>query len=187
LTDAIQSEVVLGERVARIGDRVVAVCIDFMGMMPVLIFDVLVVGVWTGQYEDGSVSLTGGPALLAGAISLLLWISYHLIGECYFGGTLGKQIMGIQVRSSTYVEVSPSQSLTRNIFRLLGWAGGCVVGFLVAALTANHQRVGDRFGRTIVFEHNTPRRYALVLGICWFVLSGIGITMFEHAINRHLS
>lgn len=124
--------------------------------------------------------------MLVGAICLLLWISYHVIGECVFEGTLGKQIMGIQVRTSNYSAMRPMQSLTRNMFRLFGWAGGYLVGFLVAAFTTNHQRLGDLAARTIVFEHSTRRRYALIVGICWLVLAMIGLMIFQSAIDRHL-
>jgi uncharacterized RDD family membrane protein YckC len=184
MTNEVEQVASFPERVARLGDRAIATVIDAIAIFPCSVFIGTVVAARTiPGYAGGSYSLTGGPALLGITLILVIWITYQVVGECLCGGTFGKQIMGIQVRSKQYSTIRPTQSLIRNLFRLFGWVGGYVVGFIVAAFTANHQRVGDLVAKTIVFEHKTRRRYALFIWGCWLVLSLFSLRISENVIH----
>jgi hypothetical protein len=76
---------------------------------------------------------------------------------------------------STDTELDPKSV---PLVRLGRW-----VGFIVAAFTANHQRVGDLVAKTIVFEHKTRRRYALFIWGCWLVLSLFSLRISENVIH----
>jgi uncharacterized RDD family membrane protein YckC len=173
-------------RIARLGDRVIASFLDLIAVLPVYVLIGFFIGVRTGNYEDGNVSLTGGPALELISLGILTWIAYHVTSEYGFNGSLGKRMMGIRVTSADYSTASFGQSVGRNVFRLLGFFGGNLVGFIAAVSSSKHQRLGDRVAGTIVIEEDTRRGYAVTLWVCWFVLASVGLLVLRYYLDRGL-
>ncbi len=84
-------------------------------------------------------------------ISALVLGIYGAIFEGLFGQTLGKKLMGIEVRGADGSTVSPRSAILRNLFRL-----GLLVHLLylvdlvAMAITARTQRPGDLIADTVV-------------------------------------
>jgi len=172
-------------RLARMGDRVIAVFLDGIILLPFFVLAGSCVAAWYGEYEDGSYSLQGGPALLAIACAFAIWILYHIIGEWEFSGTLGKHIMGIEVRSFNKRPITAFQVVVRNLFILIDAIGFYLLGFLVAIASKNSQRVGDKMAETIVTEKIVSKRgRAALLSVSFFVLGFLANFAFLYLAAR---
>jgi len=114
-------------------------------------------------------------------IMALSWMTYYILGEWLFGGTLGKHMMGIQVRSGTEAPATISQIIVRNVARFVDVIGLYLLGFAVAACSKRNQRSGDHLAGTVVFEAKTDRGFALFLWICWLLVISIGTVLVQRA------
>ncbi len=96
-----------------------------------------------------------------GAALAILWSfvamwGYFLLFEwLWYGQTPGKRLMGIRVIQLRGTSITFTQSAIRNIVRFadglpLPWPGTYAVGFVVAALSPKHRRLGDVFAGTLV-------------------------------------
>jgi uncharacterized RDD family membrane protein YckC len=83
-------------------------------------------------------------------VASLLLFAYHALAEGLWGQTLGKRLCGIIVMGQDLKPCTMSQSLVRNLLRLID--GICLywVGMISIAATPRWQRLGDLAGRTIV-------------------------------------
>jgi uncharacterized RDD family membrane protein YckC len=133
--------------------------------------------------DDGSYSVTGGPALLSMTLMFLVWMSYAVVAEYRFDGTLGKHIMGIATRTDDRRPITLFQSLVRNVARVVDAIGLYLIGFLVALSSTRSQRIGDRLANTVVFElDKSDRVMGILCGIAVFV---VGI--FANMLALHLA
>ena len=107
-----------------------------------------------GRYnsETGGYEVTGAPALALFALTAAYWI----LTEWIFSGTVGKLACGIRVVSIDGRKCSLSQSLKRNLLRLVDFFPFYLVGFLVAHFSPLSQRLGDQWAETGVILHR-PR------------------------------
>jgi uncharacterized RDD family membrane protein YckC len=154
-----------------VGDRMLALVFDRLAIAAVL----MMIATWivdnssaidlrttTGQW--GSFAVVGGTIFV-----------YHVLFEGAFGTTLGKAMMGLQVRMvgdrSRFVA-----AVIRNFLRILDCQALYLVGFLSATFTARRQRIGDLAGGTVVMESGIGRGaraammfffIALVAGATW--------------------
>ena len=90
--------------------------------------------------------LVGTPALLLLAATAAFWI----VPEWLAGATLGKWLFRIRVTSLEGQDITLTQSLKRNLLRLVDFFPFYLTGFLLVALTPSHQRLGDLWAKTIV-------------------------------------
>ena len=171
-------------RVARLGDRAIAAFLDTIIPMPFIFFIMTLEAVHIRAVtDDGSYSIVGGPALLAMTLMFLVWMTYAIVAEYRFDGTLGKHIMGVVARTEDRRPITLLQAIIRNLARTVDAIGLYLVGFIVALPSTRSQRIGDRLAKTIVFELDKPDRvYALLLGIAVFV---VGI--FSNVLTLHLA
>jgi uncharacterized RDD family membrane protein YckC len=107
-----------------------------------------VIQTWGTPTSEGLKTLTGLPALLLMAAAAAYWI----LPEWLAGATFGKWACDLRVVSMNGNKISFSQSLKRNVLRLVDFIGGYLVGFIAAKLTPNHQRLGDLWARTVVMK-----------------------------------
>jgi len=71
--------------------------------------------------------------------------------EWLFSATLGKFVMRIRVVGTEGDPCTVTESIIRNLFRIIDWLPFCYILGLLALLTTNkRQRVGDRIAHTIV-------------------------------------
>ena len=174
-------------RIARLGDRAFAAILDAFIPMPLLFAINTLQAMRLGAIgDDGSYSLSGGPALLGMTLMFLCWMTYAIASEYWFGGTLGKRLMGIQARTVDGRPITLLQSTVRNLARCVDAIGLYLVGFAIAIASPQRQRLGDRIAKTTVFElDKTDRVLALLYGILAFFL-GILVnqTLLHYAASR---
>jgi uncharacterized RDD family membrane protein YckC len=90
--------------------------------------------------------LTGMPAILL----MLATAAYWMVPEWLFSVTLGKLLFDLRVVRLDGKKITLSQSIKRNLLRLIDAFPFYLVGFLTAKLTPLHQRLGDLWAKTLV-------------------------------------
>jgi uncharacterized RDD family membrane protein YckC len=144
-----------GLKTCGVGIRGVAMAIDSFVWFGLFLSAVTAVGAATGQIETTAsgvnTSLEGTNGMIGFGLWLALGIGYHTIFEWQFGKTMGKYLVGIKVTTYSGSGVSLLSSLVRNIFRLVDFLPVFyVVGIVMLLVTGRDQRIGDKFGRTVV-------------------------------------
>lgn len=136
------SEMAAGPRVDNVtGKRIGAAVIDAIIFIPVF----LVFSAAFGDFgmRDGrgfQANLTGIP--FVGYV--LTYLAYNAFMERQSGGSFGKLAVGIRVVSLNGGDLTWSQVIIRNVLRIVdGLPFFYLLGFIVVAVTANHQRIGD--------------------------------------------
>ena len=139
-------------RLATIGDRLLAATLDF-----ILLFAIFIVAsfwtaqTWGGLTEAGLV-LGVKPFLLALTLMIPLAFLYFWVLECLPGATLGKLIMGLEVRQQDGTRLDLRRSAIRNVWRAVDGLGFYLVGFFVAIFSRLRQRIGDHMAHSVVLE-----------------------------------
>jgi uncharacterized RDD family membrane protein YckC len=137
-------------RVAGMGSRFLAWLID-SGCTAILAFAGIVFATSLESVEQGT-----GIALAILWSFVAMWGYYLLFEWLWFGQTPGKRLMGIRVIQLRGTSITFTQSAVRNIVRFadglpwFSWPGTYAVGFVVAALSPKHRRLGDVFAGTLV-------------------------------------
>jgi uncharacterized RDD family membrane protein YckC len=164
------------QRIARLGDRLIALIIDTLLMASIL----AVIGMWSarkwGGITEAGFDIKGFPAMFSIMITVLLGFLYFWILEGIWGITLGKVIIGIQVIKKDGTHCHMRASLIRNLLRFVDGLGVYLVGFLIAIFSRMRQRLGDHLADTIVIERKFHTLLRVVLVILW--LGGIGGGIF---------
>ena len=158
-----------GHRLATIGDRLLAAILDFMLLFAgFIVFSFWTAQIWGGLTEAGLV-LGVKPFLLALAMMIPVAFLYFWVLECLPGATLGKLIMGLEVRQQDGTRLDLRRSAIRNAWRAVDGIGFYLVGFLVAIFSRLRQRIGDHMARAVVLERPPSewRQGAMVL--VWLV------------------
>ncbi|HEC75866.1 MAG TPA: DUF1614 domain-containing protein [Thermoplasmatales archaeon] len=87
------------------------------------------------------------------SIFLLIQILYFTLLEFYFGSTVGKAILDIEVRSIENEKVDFMTSFTRNIMRILEFfAIFYLLSLILIIISPKRQRIGDLIADSIVVE-----------------------------------
>lgn len=109
-----------------------------------------------------------GVGMIIGAFSVfsVTVFVYHVLLEASVGTTLGKAIMGLQVRNESDRNTFIAAAI-RNALRVLDGQALYVVGFLVALFSRRGRRIGDMVAQTIVLEQTVPRFARAILLIVW--------------------
>ena len=97
----------------------------------------------------GDKVLTGWPAILVLLVTAAFWI----LPEWFLGATVGKLLTGLRVRSVEGEQINLTQSLQRNLLRLVDFFPFYLTGLICAAVTPNRQRLGDLWAKTIVVRN----------------------------------
>lgn len=97
------------------------------------------------------VGLLFGPLLL---LMFLLWVLYFTYFESTTGQTLGKLLFGLKVVDlRTGRPPDAARAFVRTLLRVVDWLPAFyLLGFFVAALTSQRQRLGDMLAETIVLR-----------------------------------
>jgi uncharacterized RDD family membrane protein YckC len=103
-------------------------------------------GGFTSVTMGAARAMAGFPALALIIATAAFWI----IPEWATGATLGKWVCKLRVVSREGSPITIGQSLKRNTLRLIDCFPFYLIGFLVAALTPERQRLGDLWAKTIV-------------------------------------
>ena len=127
---------------APLGPRVLAAILDSVIICIAWYF---IIGKWGDEGADGR-TLTGIPAILLMAATAAFWI----LPEWLLGSTMGKWTCDLHVTTLSGGDISFSQSLRRNVLRMVDFFPFYLTGFITASLTPKRQRLGDLWAKTIV-------------------------------------
>lgn len=83
---------------------------------------------------------------------LAVFIGYHVILEAKWGRTIGKLLLGIKVVTTGGESISTYSAVVRNVTKVVGAFSLVLilVGVILIADSRYDQRLGDRWGNTIV-------------------------------------
>jgi uncharacterized RDD family membrane protein YckC len=146
-------------------DRIFATILDGFLLLPALVATIVLSAHWNHipPSEDGDINLVGIPALEAMSLSLLISCVYTFLSEAFYSRTLGKDVMGVEVRSKNGTPCSIRKAFLRNLLRPVDALGFYFVGFLVAINSQQNLRIGDRIAGTVVTENPEARRWRAFL------------------------
>jgi len=144
--------------VAGLGDRIVALLIDYGIFMGVYFILIIIMGIYTAITHFNNVTATGFP--IGMIVAILVWLAlvvfYDLLCEIFMNGqSFGKKIRKIKVISLNGARPGVGQYILRWLFRIvdIGITGGSVA-IISIALSDNKQRVGDMVAGTAVISLN---------------------------------
>lgn len=164
---------VAAEHPATVGDRALALLFDRILLSALAGAAAVSAGARRDAIEAPSMKLLYGAV---GAVLVLPFL-YHVLMEGLFKTTLGKAMMGLEVRTLTG-RGRFAAALLRNLLRIIDAIGLYLVGFLVAMFTRSGQRLGDLAGGTVVMERPVRNLWralfmivwlAAVLGAAWWI------------------
>jgi uncharacterized RDD family membrane protein YckC len=138
-----------------VGIRGVAMAIDSFVWFALFFVSTYLVAIFSGDLVTGSSGvssdLTGTPALIAFVLYLGLVTGYHTVLEWQFGKTIGKYLVGIRVTEDDGSSLTFQSSLVRNVLRFIDFLPGLyVLGIFSVIFSDQKQRLGDRFGSSVV-------------------------------------
>lgn len=156
------------EPFAAIGDRMLALILDRVLLVAIL---AIPAAVMAEHWQKIDPRLTAPVrAIFIGSIALaIVALTYHIVLESLFGATLGKGLLGLEVRNGSHDSRWLSMTI-RNITRLLDSMFFYAFGFLVAAFSSRRQRLGDHFAGTTVYEKPVAWGARVALIFIWVVL-----------------
>lgn len=102
--------------------------------------------------SGGGILLYGGFWIFTGLFGLLS-ILYFIFLDVFWGGTIGKRVMGLQVQNVTGGKISLGKSVIRNISKIF-WLF-LFLDWLIAVVTAGpdrRQKLTDRWAGTTVAQ-----------------------------------
>ena len=160
-------------RAARMPDRMFAAVFDTILCFPILM---TIASIFVRSYHVpvaayGSWKMEGGPALGSIVADVAFLCIYCFVFEAWRGTTFGKEIMGIEVRSSAGGHCGLGRSFLRNLLRPIDAIGFYLLGFLVAILSPFNRRIGDRVAGTVVTQNPHARRWRAFF--LWLVTTGV--------------
>ena len=122
-----------------------------------LMIDSILVGIIGGIlgviFRSG-LSTTGGVTLTS-AIGSILVILYYVGLEATQGATLGKMILGLRIVKTDGSPIGWSESIVRNLLRIIDGLVGYLVGAILIWTSPTRQRLGDRVAGTVVIRRRS--------------------------------
>jgi len=172
----IPTEIVGSYRLARLGDRLLAIILDTLLLGAVF----AVIGMWSavrwGGVTSNGFSIEGKAALITFSLVGVAAFLYYWILEGVVGATLGKAIIGVQVRSKDGGRCKITAALLRTLLRIVDGIALYLVGFLIAVFSKLRQRLGDHIAHTVVVERPIGSLGRAVLVALWLAGIGAGIS-----------
>src|SRR5450755_3257196 len=111
-----------------------------------ILIDSIIIGVIGGLL---SFIFRNAPGL-GGSIVGILAIVYYIVMEATQGATLGKMALGLRVVKMDGSPISWTESVIRNLLRIIDGLFAYLVGAILIWTSPLHQRLGDRAAKTIV-------------------------------------
>jgi uncharacterized RDD family membrane protein YckC len=151
------------EPYAAIGDRMLAVILDRVVVLSLLAIPAALLAQRWSDAAPVRIVIVGG------VVAVLAVLVYHIVLEALFRATLGKGLLGLQVRNGSGGRPWLA-STVRNTSRLIDAMFFYAIAFLVAVFTARRQRLGDLFAGTTVIEQRVVWGARVALIFIWLVL-----------------
>jgi len=168
---------------ASIGDRMLAVMVDsvLISSLTVLLA-VTTSQIW--QPYTTSSSYTSAREILFLSVGTFIGLLYFLLSEGLMGTTIGKSLVGAEVRKTSGDKATFKSVLIRNLFRIIDGIGFYFVGFLSALFSSRRQRLGDRFANTVVVQRPfgiTVRVISLLVFLAALAATGWSVMQINEA------
>ncbi len=112
-----------------------------------LLIDGIIIGAIVGIVE--ALLIRVSPAL-AGTLGSLIGIVYLFGLEATQGATLGKRLLGLRVVRMDGSPIGWSESIIRNLLRIVDGLFGYLVGAIIIWNSPLKQRLGDKLANTVV-------------------------------------
>ena len=116
-----------------------------------ILIDSIIVGVVGGLI---GFIFRNSPGLGGGVIGLLA-IVYYIVMEATQGATLGKMALGLRVVKVDGSPISWSESVVRNLLRIIDSLFVYLVGAILVWTSPRKQRLGDRVAHTVVIRRRS--------------------------------
>ena len=113
-----------------------------------LLIDGVIIGVVGGLLSLPFHNATGA---LGGSIGILTLL-YFIVMEATRGATLGKMALGLRVVKTDGSPISWSESIIRNLLRIIDGLFIYLVGAILVWTSPLRQRLGDRAAKTVVIR-----------------------------------
>ena len=94
-------------------------------------------------------TMRGAPGAAGGIIGILA-LAYYIVLEATQGATLGKMALGLRVVKTDGSPISWSESVIRNLLRIVDGLFAYLVGAIFIWTSPLKQRLGDRLANTVV-------------------------------------
>jgi uncharacterized RDD family membrane protein YckC len=91
-------------------------------------------------------------ATLSGSFVGVLAIVYYIVMEATQGATLGKMALGLRVVRVDGAPISWSESIIRNLLRIVDSLFGYLLGAIFIWTSPLKQRLGDKVAKTVVVK-----------------------------------
>jgi uncharacterized RDD family membrane protein YckC len=124
--------------------RVIAAIIDYGLNTALYIWVTYTYGVPNGE---GGYELRDIPTVL---LLVAFWVIYFPVTESITGRTLGKRILGLRVVSTRGPRMTFLQGVKRRLLDFVDFYFLGLVGFITIKVTADRQRLGDLWAKTLV-------------------------------------
>ena len=162
------------QSLAAVGDRMLALVFDRV------LIAALLVAIGAGAVDSlGAIDPQRASGLWGGiGVAIAVVFLYHVVFEAAFGTTLGKAMMGLQVRTLDDRNRFAAAAL-RNVLRIIDSMGLYLVGFLFSTFTIRRQRVGDLIGHTVVMDAAFPRGARAAMMVLWVAVIAGAIWMAQ--------
>lgn len=113
-----------------------------------LLIDAIIIGAVAGLL---SFIFRNAPGL-SGSLIGVLAIAYYIVMEATYGATLGKMALGLRVVKEDGSPISWSESVIRNLLRIIDGLFAYLVGAILIWTSPLKQRLGDRVAHTVVIR-----------------------------------
>ncbi|HUS44704.1 MAG TPA: RDD family protein [Phycisphaerae bacterium] len=151
-----------GPAAAPLGRRAAAVFVDYIVLSFILVPVIFYVAPDLPERFVRGETVPFAKRLVLELIRLGLTVAYFSLAEGVTGRTLGKALLGLEVRSESGASLTRGQALLRNLGRIVDEMPGLYVfGMISILLGPRAQRIGDRMARTLVVRREAPDHPAL--------------------------
>ena len=142
------------QRVASIYDRTTALAIDLAISLAIFVpIGVLLLSKYRFSLLDVLLDAQSPVPMAYILLATSFFIVYGFVFEALWGQTPGKRIVRIRVLRDDGAPISMMDSLVRNVLRAIDFLPfAYVVGGVSMIYSPYRQRMGDRFGRTVVVK-----------------------------------
>lgn len=162
-----------GYRIARLGDRLLAHIMD--GALILMLYTVLGAVPAFAQSESGALWFFDKVNWTAALLALVFALLYFVLAEALWGRTIGKALIGLEVRMTGGQPAAFKASLVRNTARLIDAAPFYLLGLASALVSRENKRLGDCLAGTMVVDSRLRRISRVGTLLLWLSLMAGGV------------
>jgi uncharacterized RDD family membrane protein YckC len=116
-----------------------------------LLIDAIILGIVLGIIS----SIFRNAAGVVGLLDFIITFGYFIVMEATRGATIGKMALGLRVVKTNGAPISWSESVIRNLLRIIDGLFAYLVGAIFIWTSPLKQRLGDRAANTVVVKRSS--------------------------------